>query len=169
MHLPDPVTLLLSIALAAVLILGFARPVLLAYLWAGPVSLVGLALAALARLTGGSARGVDGVLEVSGGILRPLLGHVIPRLPIDAITLGHVVLGTGHETLDRTRRHERAHVAQFARFGCLFPFAYLAASLLAILQGQPGYAGNHFERDAVRAETDGPPRARTAAADRPRA
>ena len=170
MHLTDTILLLLSTALVVVMIVVFARPVLLLYLWAGPVSLVGLALAALARLTGGSVRLVNGVLEASGGILRPLLGRGIPRFSIDALTLGHVILGTDPGALDRNRRHERVHVAQFARFGCLFPFAYLAAGLLARLQGRSGYGGNRFEREAVRAEADERELARTtAAADRPRA
>jgi hypothetical protein len=144
------------------------RPAFLAYLWAGPVSLVGLALAALARLTGGSTRVSHGALEASGGILRPLLARGIPRFSIDALTLGHVILGTGPEALEKWRRHERAHVAQFARLGVLFPFAYLAAGLLARSRGLPGYAGNRFERQAVLAETEGPPHAPAAPpADRP--
>jgi hypothetical protein len=144
------------------------RPAFLAYLWAGPVSLVGLALAALARLTGGSTRVTHGVLEASGGILRPLLARGVPRFSIDALTLGHVILGTGPEALERWRRHEHAHVAQFARLGVLFPFAYLAAGLLARSRGLPGYDGNPFEREAVRAESEGPLHASSACpGDRP--
>jgi hypothetical protein len=121
---------------------------ILSYLWAGPVSIIGLFLGALCFLTGGSVRLVDGVLEASGGILKPLLHRVLPGFPIGAITLGHVVLAQDASNISASRIHERAHVAQFARWGFFFPLAYAIASLVAIRQRQPLYRGNKYEREA---------------------
>lgn len=128
----------------------------LGYLWASPVSLVGCALAGAAVATGGTSRVVDGVLEVEGGVLATL----IPRLGVGitpaAMTLGHVVVAVDSETLDDTRVHERAHVAQFERWGFLFPAAYLAASAVIAFRGGDPYRDNPFEVEARAAES--PPR-----------
>ena len=37
---------------------------------------------------------------------------------------------------------------QWERWGPAFPFAYLAASLWALLRGRDPYLGNRFEREA---------------------
>jgi len=120
------------------------------YLWAGPVSLAAVPLAAAARLTGGRVRVTAGVLEAAGGVLRPLLGRAIPGFPISAITLGHVVLAADETALERTRAHERVHVRQYELWGLLFPFVYLAASLAAFVRGRGVYAENVFETEAAR-------------------
>jgi hypothetical protein len=62
-----------------------------------------------------------------------------------AITLGHVVLATDAATAALTREHERVHVAQFERWGVLFPALYAGASLLAWLGGGHYYRDNRFE------------------------
>jgi len=121
-----------------------------AYLWAGPVSLAALPLAAAAVLTGGRVRIEDGILEAGGGVLRPLLSRGLPWFPIRAITLGHVVLGAGEEELAECRAHERVHVAQYERWGFLFPVVYGASSLAALVRGGSPYADNAYERQAVR-------------------
>jgi hypothetical protein len=120
----------------------------LRYLWAAPVSLLGLIVTAAARITGGRSSVVSGVLEVEGGILTRLL----PRLGIGmrpvAMTLGHVVVAIDADTLERTRRHERVHVAQTERWGVFFPLAYLAASAFVAVRGGDPYLDNPFEREA---------------------
>jgi len=121
-----------------------------AYLWAGPLSLAALPLAAAAAATGGRVRVEGGVLEACGGILRPLLSRGVPGFPIGAITLGHVVLGAGERELRECRAHERVHVAQYERWGVLFPLLYAASSLAALARGRRVYADNAFERQAVR-------------------
>lgn len=121
-----------------------------AYLWAGPVSLAALPIVAVAALTGGRVRIEDGVLEAGGGALRPLLSRGLPWFPIRAITLGHVVLGTGERELDECRAHERVHVAQYERWGFLFPIVYGASSLAALARGGRLYEDNTYERQAVR-------------------
>lgn len=120
------------------------------YLWAGPVSLAALPLVAAAVLTGGRARIEEGVLEAGGGVLGPLLSRALPWMSIRAITLGHVVLGVGARELEDCRKHERVHVAQYERWGFLFPIAYAASSLAALARGRRLYEDNAFERQAVR-------------------
>lgn len=126
------------------------RPI--AYLWAGPVSLAALPFAAAALATGGRARLEDGVLEVGGGVLGPLLRRAIPSFPIGAITLGHVVLGADAGELEATRAHERIHVRQYERWGALLPVLYVVSSVSALLTGRRLYADNRFEREASRAD-----------------
>jgi hypothetical protein len=121
----------------------------LVYLWAAPASLLGLALAATVVIGRGRARRHSGVLEVAGGLPGWLLARNLPFSgPVDAITLGHVVLAGSSATLDATRRHERVHVAQFERWGPLFLLAYPLASLRAWLRGGHPYLDNVFEIEA---------------------
>jgi hypothetical protein len=120
----------------------------LGYLGALPVTVPASALVPFALATGGRACWRDGVLEAAGGVLRPLLARGIPGFPIGAITLGHVVLASDARTLEESRAHERVHVAQYERFGVLFPLLYLAASLRAMLRGGGAYRDNAFEREA---------------------
>jgi hypothetical protein len=128
-----------------------------AYLWAGPISLAGLPFAAAAALTGGCVRCAGGVLEAGGGVLRPLLSRGVPGFPIRAITLGHVVLGAGERELRECRAHERVHVAQYERWGVLFPLLYAASSLGALARGRRAYCDNAFERQAAREAAEAPP------------
>ena len=128
-----------------------------AYLWAGPVSLAALPLVAAAAATGGRARIDDGVLVAGGGLLGPLLSRAVPGFPIRAITLGHVVLGASERELRACRAHERVHVAQYERWGVLFPLLYAASSLAALARGRRVYADNAFERQAARASEEALP------------
>ncbi len=120
----------------------------LAWLWASPGTLPGLACLILARCSGGGVRRIAGTLEAHGGALAPLLRWLGPRPGFAAITLGHVVLARDAASLDLFREHERVHVRQWERWGPLFPPAYLAASLWAWLRGRDAYRANHFERAA---------------------
>jgi hypothetical protein len=123
-----------------------------AYLWALPVTVAGLLLAAIALLSGGRARRVAGVIEAHGGAATLILRHLVPlRGGAAAMTLGHVVLGRDPGCLERTRAHERAHVRQCERWGVLFIPAYAIASLAAAVRGNHYYRGNVFEREAVAA------------------
>ena len=92
------------------------------------------------------------MVEASGGLLAPLLARGNPWFPIEAITLGHVVLGVSAAALDRCRIHERVHVRQYERWGPLFPLLYLASSAAALGRGRAAYSGNAFEREAFAAE-----------------
>ena len=109
--------------------------------WAAPNTALGLGLVALARATGGAASVVDGVVEASGGVVGRMLG----RGGIAAMTLGHVVVGRDAAALARTRRHERVHVRQYARWGPFFLPAYAAASAWVWARGRRAYRDNAFE------------------------
>ncbi len=134
----------------------------LALLWAGPGTLLGLALLLLARASGGVARRHAGTLEACGGALVPLMRRLGGRSRVvEAFALGHVVLARDAARLAEHREHERIHVRQWERWGPLFPPAYAALALWALARGRDGYRANRFEREAWGdpPEAGGPPRA----------
>lgn len=127
------------------------------YLWALPVTLVGLLVVLIARSSGGVQQRVDGVLEAAGGWPARVLRRGFPFSgAVAAITLGHVVVGVSLAALDATRAHERAHVRQFERWGVLMMVLYPLAGLLAALRGGNPYRDNVFEREARAAEVAAP-------------
>ena len=122
---------------------------LAAYLWASPNTAVGLLLAGLALASRGRAARVAGTIEAHGGWLSGLLARwPPPRGGVEALTLGHVILGDSAASLERNRAHERAHVRQCECWGPLFIPAYLGASLWARARGRDAYLDNRFEREA---------------------
>ena len=127
---------------------------LLGYIWASPNTLLGLICVALTLLTGGKAQIVDGVIEARGGLTRLVL-RSFPIGPggASAMTLGHVVLGQDERCHDRSRRHERVHVAQYARYGPLFLLVYGLSSLYCLCTGQDPYRGNFLESEAYRVDS----------------
>ncbi|MDX2059990.1 MAG: hypothetical protein SFV24_19425 [Gemmatimonadales bacterium] len=122
--------------------------VVLGYLWAAPWTLLAAALTPLVVVTGGGAAVHTGVLELWGGLLRRGLPRLGPDFQVAAITLGHAVLAVDRPTLEATRAHERIHVAQYQRWGVLFPLVYGLASVAARLRGAHYYRDNRFEREA---------------------
>ena len=118
-------------------------------LWALPCSMVGVFLACGVICLGGTARRVDHTVEVGLAVRHAHLPRWTRGLGFSAITFGHVIVGQSHEVLDALRPHERVHVQQYEALGPLFFVAYPASSLLAWLQGQCPYHGNHFERQAL--------------------
>ncbi len=135
----------------------------LALLWAGPGTLLGLALLLLARARGGVVQRHAGTLEGHGGALAGLMRALGRRAwVVEAFTLGHVILARDAARLAEHRDHERTHVRQWERWGPLFLPAYLALGLWAWLRGRDAYLANRFEREAWGAPPDaagGPPRA----------
>ena len=127
-----------------------ARPWL--YLWPLPWTAVGLLLTAAALSLGARAHVQAGVLEVSGGWLGRQAARGVGPYNVQALTLGHVVLGCNPEVLTQLRGHERVHVRQYERWGVLFVPAYLADSLWQALRGRHPYRDNRFERPAFAAE-----------------
>ena len=125
----------------------------LVYLWAFPVTLLGVLLALIARGSGGAVQRIDGVLESAGGWPARVLRRGFPFSgPVAAITLGHVVLGESLAALSATRVHERVHVRQFERWGALLLVLYPLAGLLARVRGGNPYRDNWFECEARAAE-----------------
>ncbi len=122
---------------------------LIRYLWVSPNTLIGLAWALLARITGGGWSLHTGVIEAHGGWVKALL----QRLPFVtggalAITIGHVVLAQSAHALHITRTHERVHVRQYERWGPLFTPAYVLAGLWQWMRGKDPYRDNPFEVQA---------------------
>jgi hypothetical protein len=118
--------------------------------WAGPATLVGLALAVVALAFGATVRRHAGVIEVTlvrrtGESLR---AH--PSFPFAAITFGHVVIARTADDHARLRSHERVHVAQYERWGAMFLVAYPAESAYQWLRGRRPYLDNRFEVEARR-------------------
>jgi len=125
------------------------------YLWALPVTLLGMLVVLIARSSGGALQRVDGVLEAAGGWpARVLRRGFLFSGSVAAITLGHVVVGVSWADLAATRAHERAHVRQFERWGVLLLVLYPLAGLLAWLRGGHPYRDNVFECEARAAELD---------------
>jgi hypothetical protein len=115
------------------------------YVWAAPVSAAGLVLSAMACCSGARARRVQGVLEVSGGAVGRWVGR---HSNVQAITLGHVVLGVDAQVLALWRTHEHAHVAQYERWGPWMLVRYAVTSWQARCQGWDAYWHNALEREA---------------------
>src|SRR5258705_13337388 len=95
-----------------VLVTALIMERVLVYLWALPATLLGLVFLPLAWISGGHVHLVDGVLEISGGLVLY------------------------QRCLTRSRPHERVHVAQYVRWGPLMIPLYLLASGLASLRGE---------------------------------
>jgi len=122
---------------------------LLRYLWASPNTLLGLLVVLIARLSGGSARIVTGVVEVHGGFATAFLRRGLPLIGAGAaMTLGHVVLGQTADILETTRDHARVHVEQYERWGPFFLPAYIGSSVYLWLRGRNPYRENPFEKEA---------------------
>jgi hypothetical protein len=102
-------------------------------------------------VSGGAVYFTAGVIEAEGGILHFLLSRLCPHFTIDAITIGHVVLGQNQESLMKCRNHELVHVRQYERWGLLFPPLYLMSSAAALVRGMDPYRDNRFEQEAFRA------------------
>lgn len=113
--------------------------------WAAPNTLIGLALGLLLLPLGARMRRVGGALEITA-LRQP------PRRPwpFAAITLGHVIVGTHAQALERLRAHEQVHVHQCERWGPLFLPAYLLAGAWQGLRGRDVYWDNPFEVEARR-------------------
>ena len=115
------------------------------WLWASPNTLIGLVFGLLLLPLGARFRRVDGVLEIAA--MRRLPRR---RWPFAAITLGHVILGTHAQDLERLRAHELVHVRQCERWGLLFLPAYLLAGVWQWVRGRDAYWDNPFEVEARR-------------------
>jgi hypothetical protein len=121
----------------------------LRYLWASPVTFVGVLLS-----LGFKRRFISrGVLIAEGARWPRRL-----RWRYRAVTLGHCVLCV--DVMDAAlMRHELVHVSQFERWGPLMLLAYPWASLRAVSGGRHHYRDNHFEVQArkLSGESERPP------------
>jgi hypothetical protein len=125
---------------------------ILLVIWALPWTVLGSALGVLALSTGGGWQRVGRVLEFHGGLLQRLLRRVPIAGGASAMTLGHVVIARTKADLDRSRRHELVHVAQYELWGPLFVPAYVACSAWLWLRGFDAYLDNPFEVEAYQCD-----------------
>ena len=121
---------------------------LIAYAWAAPNTLLGLAAGLVILCLGGRLLFVAGVAEFHGGGLGRLVARLPVRVGFGAMTLGHVVLGIDWTTLCALRAHEHAHVRQYEQWGLFFLPAYALSSLWQVVNGRSAHASNFFERQA---------------------
>lgn len=123
-------------------------------LWALPLTLVGAVPALAIVLGGGSCRRVSATLPawLIQGRWADWLLQRHPVGAVDAMAIGHLVIARREIVTARILRHELEHVRQAARWGLVFPLAYLAAGGWAVLRGGKGYWDNWFEVAARRAE-----------------
>ena len=126
-----------------------------AVVWAGPNSIIGLLLAPLGFLPGGSIRLRDGVLECVVGSLPRFLRAVGDRGGIEAFALGHVVVAGSAALMSKSREHERVHVRQYERYGPFFLPLYVLSSVLALARRDHPYDHNRFERNDITHGGDG--------------
>ena len=127
---------------------------LLRLIWAGPYSLLGLAVGGIGLLSGGRVRYCEGALEFYGGLTSWFVRQLPPGKRTVGFTLGHVILGQTASGLDGAREHERVHVRQFERWGPAMGPAYLLASAWVWAIGKDAYRDNPFEIEAY--EESGP-------------
>lgn len=127
---------------------------ILGILWALPLTLFGLLVALPVVLFRGHMQLVRGhaVALLVRGRLADFLLRNHPFGAMNAMALGHVVVATHDGMSARVLIHELVHVKQAARWGILFPFAYLASSIWALLRGKNAYWHNRFEIAARKAE-----------------
>jgi hypothetical protein len=121
-------------------------------LWALPWSFLGCFFGMIALATGGGCQRVGRVVEFHGGLLQRLLRRVPIAGGASAMTLGHVVIARTKADLERSRRHELVHVAQYELWGPLFVPAYVACSAWLWLRGFDAYLDNPFEVEAYGVE-----------------
>jgi hypothetical protein len=115
------------------------------YLWALPITLVGLALALLALASGGALRLHGGVLEAWGGLVGRLLCGSRLHQGGAAMTLGHVILARDATCLARSRKHELLHVRQFEWWGPLLLPVYWFVSVWLWCRGYHPYLDHPLE------------------------
>jgi hypothetical protein len=121
---------------------------ILAFAWASPYTLMGLAIGAVGLCTGGRVRIRGRVVEFYGGAVKWFVTHLPHGQFTLAFTLGHTILGQTDASLDISRDHEMVHVRQFERWGPLMGPAYLACTLVLWMIGRRPYRDNPFEREA---------------------
>ncbi len=124
------------------------------YVWALPVTILGLMLALLfTRLESVDEEGILHFVVQPGGPLD----WYMRRFHIAAFTIGAVVTYSSADGPRQIRlvRHERAHVMQTLVLGPLFLPLYLLASLWQLARGGHPYRDNWFEVRARAAEVPG--------------
>ena len=128
----------------------------IAYAWAAPNTLLGLAVGLVMLCLGGQLRFVAGVSEFHGGWLGRIVARAPKSVGFGAMTLGHTIVGVNQVTLRVLRAHEHAHVRQYEQWGLFFLPAYVLSSLWQVINGRNAHASNFFERQACAMASEAP-------------
>lgn len=123
----------------------------LKYLWALPITLLGLlllffALPSRPRIAWLSIGDTKALCVWDGWPSIWLKKH--PMGSMLAITLGHVVIASNARQLCFCGAHEFEHVRQTELWGIILPFAYVANGLWQWAHGKQFYRNNYFEERA---------------------
>ncbi len=131
---------------------------LLKFLWAFPLTMVGLAAMLMTRIFDRQQKisllyqhQYVLVFIVHGRLLATLL-QLHPWGAMQALALGNCIISRDAKAAQETLLHELVHVQQAMCWGPLFPLVYLFASAWALVQGGCPYRHNRFERAAYAAE-----------------
>ena len=119
---------------------------LVCVLWTLPNTLLGVLLGVCSLPLGGGCQFLHGALEFHGGLVAWLL----KRLPnnIQAMTLGHSIIGRDPDALQVVRVHEHVHIRQYEKWGPFFIPVYLLLSFFMLMRGRNPYFDNPFEVEA---------------------
>ncbi len=125
----------------------------LQYIWALPVTLVGLIVAVFGGSTLTKIHGVAMVFVVKPG---GLIDRFFRSGRFDGLTIGACIFiaDAWYLRYSRLMAHEYRHVMQVMTWGPLFPVLYYGSWLVAWARGGHYYEDCWFERDARRAELD---------------
>ena len=118
---------------------------IIGYVWAAPITIVGLLVAFATACSGGSIRVREGVVEAVGGFAGWFLRGGRFWRGGAAMTLGHVLFARDADCLARSRSHEMAHVRQFEKWGPLLLPAHWIVSLWLRWRGLDPYLDHPFE------------------------
>jgi hypothetical protein len=124
------------------------------WLWALPLTLLGLIVFAGARVAGcGRIQCITSqhgwvFAAVGGSLARLLQSH--PLGSMAAVAIGCCVYAVDAKALAQHLPHELVHVRQAQCWGLLFPLAYLGNSVWHWCCGRCPYADNFFEKQANR-------------------
>ena len=121
---------------------------MVAYAWAAPNTLLGLAVGLVMLCLGGQLRLIAGVAEFHGGWLGRIVARAPKSVGFGAMTLGHAIVGIDQSTLRVLRAHEHAHVRQYEQWGLFFLPVYVLSSLWQVINGRSAHASNFFEKQA---------------------
>jgi hypothetical protein len=132
----------------------------LLWLWAAPLTLLGLPLWLWMLCNARFSASNKAVAQVNNAQTAPvfiaygapaswLLAHH-PFGAMDAMAIGCCVFARDAQALQRTLAHELVHVRQALQWGALFPLAYGLCSAWAWVRGRCPYGDNYFEVQANR-------------------
>lgn len=118
----------------------------LRYIWAAPLSILGLLVAYVGGARYTTKKGALLFVARTGWPLA----WFFRTFGVLAFTWGWVVVFRDHKALGngRTLRHEMEHVRQACAWGPLFPAAYILAGAWAAAHGGHWYRDNVFEVQA---------------------